>query len=154
MFYVYFLVYKWSELQFFYSKQQGDQTSSRSNQSILKEINSGYSLEGLIMKLKLQYFGPMMPKPYSLEKTLGTGGEGGNRGWDGWMASSTKWTWVWANSGRLWRTGRCGMLQSMGSQKITCNWASEQQQQWRSDTDKCIRENVNTILSIGGNKQN
>ena len=72
----------------------------RSNQSILKEINPEYSLEGLMMKLKLQYFGHLMWRADSLEKTLMLGMiEGrkrrGNTGWDGWMALLTQWTWVW-----------------------------------------------------------
>ena len=75
----------------------------RCNQSILKEISPGCSLEGLMMKLKLQYFGHLMGRADSLEKTwywkrLKAGGEGDNRGWDGWMASPTRWTWVWASS--------------------------------------------------------
>ena len=48
---------------------------------------------------------------------LRAGGEGDNRGWDGWMASSTRWTWVWASSGSWWWTGKPGVLQSIGSQK-------------------------------------
>ena len=80
-------------------------TGRRSNQSILKEINHEYSLERLMLKLKLQYFGYLMQRAYSLEKTLILGKiEGkkrrGNRGWNCWMASSAQWTWVWANSGR------------------------------------------------------
>ena len=58
---------------------------------------------------------------------LGAGGEGDNRGLDGWMASPTQWTWVWTNSGRWWRTGNPGVLQSMGSQRVRHNWATEQQ---------------------------
>ena len=85
-------------------------TTRRSNQSILKKINPEYSLEGLRLKLKLQYFGHLMWRANSLEKTLilgklMVGGEGGNREWDGWMASLTQWIWAWANSGRCWRTG-------------------------------------------------
>ena len=57
---------------------------------------------------------------------LGTGGEGDDRGWDGWMASPIRWTWVLANSGRWWKTGKPGMLQSMGSQLVGHNWATEQ----------------------------
>ena len=68
-------------------------TAKRSNQSILKEINPEYSLEGLMLKLKLQYFGHLMQRMDSFEKTLmlgrwRTGGEGNNRGWDAWMAHS------------------------------------------------------------------
>ena len=51
-----------------------------------------------------------------------------DRGWDGWMASPTQWTWVWANSGRQWRTGRPGVLQFMGSQRVGHNWVTEHQQ--------------------------
>ena len=59
---------------------------------------------------------------------LKAGGEGDDRGWDGWTASPTQWTWVWASSGRWWRTGRPGVLQSMGSQRVGHDWAAEQQQ--------------------------
>ena len=55
------------------------------------------------------------------------GGEGGDRRWDGWMASPTQWTWLWANSGRWWRTGKPGMLQSMGSQRVRHDLVTEQQ---------------------------
>ena len=69
-------------------------TAGRSNQSILKEINPEYSLEGLMLKLKLQYFGHLKQRPDPLEKTLMLGkieggGKGSDRGWDGWMASPT-----------------------------------------------------------------
>ena len=78
-------------------------TAKRSNQSILKEISPEYSLEGLMLKLKLQYFGHLMWRTDSFEKTwcwerLKVGGEGGNRGWDGWIASLTQWRWYWVNS--------------------------------------------------------
>ena len=80
---------------------------ARPNQSILKEIYPEYSLEGLMLKLKLQYFGHLMRTADSLEKTLTrerlkAEGEEGNRGWHGWMASSIQWTWPWANSRRWW----------------------------------------------------
>ena len=109
-------------------------TARRSNQSVLKEINAEYSLEGLMLKLTLQYFGFLMQRANSLEKPLMLRKiEGGRRrGWqrrDDWMASSTQWTRVWANSGRQWRTGKPRMLQSMGSQRIGHDWETEQQQQ-------------------------
>ena len=71
-------------------------TTRRSNQSVLKEISLGCSLEGLMLKLKLQYFGHLMQRVDSLEKTLMLGGIGGRRrrgrdGWDGWMATPTQW---------------------------------------------------------------
>ena len=96
-------------------------TARRSNQSILKEISPDYSLEGLMLKLKLQYFGYLMrrtdswKRPWCWER-FKSGREGDDRGWDGWMASSTQWTWVWASSGCWWWTGKQpGVLQSMGS---------------------------------------
>ena len=78
-------------------------TARRSIQSILKEISPGCSLKGLMLKLKLQYFGHLMQRADSFGKTLSwerlrAGGEGDDRGWDGWMASPTQWTWVWVNS--------------------------------------------------------
>ena len=102
----------------------------RSNQSILKEISPGISLEGMMLKLKLQYFGHFMRRVDSLEKSLmlggmGAGGEGDNRGWDGWMASLTWWMWVWVNSGSWWWTGRPGVLRFMGSQRIGHDWATD-----------------------------
>ena len=78
-------------------------TARRSNQSILKEISPEYSLEGLMLKLKLQYFGHLIRRTHLKRswcwERLKVGGEGDNRGWDGWMASPTQWTWVWVNSG-------------------------------------------------------
>ena len=99
-------------------------TARRSNQSIPKEISPGYSMEGLMLKLKLQYAGHLMQRTDSLEKTPMLGKiEGrkrrGNRGWDGWMALPTQWTWVWASSGSWWWTGKFGVLQSLGWQ----SWA-------------------------------
>ena len=105
-------------------------TARRSNQSILKEISLGCSLKGLMLKLKLQYFGHLMQRADSFEKTLMLGKiEGqrrrGNIGWDGWMASSTHWTWIWVDSGSWWWTGRPGVLWFMGSQRVGHNWATE-----------------------------
>ena len=89
----------------------------------LKEISPKYSLEGLMLKLKLQYFGHLMWRTDSLEKTLMLGKtEGDDRGSDGWMASLTQWTWVWGNSKNWWWTGKPGVLQSMGSQRIRHDW--------------------------------
>ena len=102
-----------------------------------KEISPGISLEGMRLKLKLQYFGHLMRRVDSLEKTLMLekiegGTKGDDRGWDGWMASPTQWTWVWVNSGSWWWTGRPGVLRSMGSQRVGHDWATEQQQQEQS----------------------
>ena len=100
------------------------------NQSILKEISPGCSLVGLMLKLKLQYFGHLRQRVDSFEKTLMLGnfegrGEGDDRGWDGWMASPTQWPWVWMNSGSWWWTGRPGVLRFMGSQTVEQDWATE-----------------------------
>ena len=72
-------------------------TARRSNQSILKEINTEYSLEGRRLELKLQHFGHLMWRVDSTEKTLMLG-KIESRGWDGYIASWTQWTWIWANS--------------------------------------------------------
>ena len=105
-------------------------TARRPNQSVLKEISPGISLEGMMLKLKLQYFVHLMWRVDSLEKTLmleglGAGGEGDNRGWDSWMTSWTRWMWVCVNSGSWWWTGRPGMLRFMGSQRIGHDWATK-----------------------------
>ena len=105
-------------------------TAKRSNQSILKEISPGCSLEGLRLKLKPHSFGHLMRRADSFEKTqcwerLRAGGEGEDRGWDGWMASPTQWIWVWVNSGSWWWTGRPGVLRFMGSQRVGHDWATE-----------------------------
>ena len=105
-------------------------TARRSKQSILKEISPECSLEGLMLKLKVQYFGHLIWRGDSFEKTLilerlKAGREGDDRGWDGWMASLTQWTWVWVNSGSWWWTGRLGMLQSVGSQRVRHDWVTE-----------------------------
>ena len=94
----------------------------------MKPVHPEYSLKGLMQKF--QYSGHLMPRANSLEKTLIWGkiegnGEEGGRGWDGWMASSTQWTWVWASSGSWWWTGKPSILQSMGSQKVRHYWATE-----------------------------
>ena len=105
-------------------------TAGRSNQSILKEISPGCSLEGLRLKLKLQYFGHLMWRADSLEKTLMLGGIGGRR-----RRGRQRMRWLdgitnsmdmgLGNSGSLWWTGRLGMLQSMGSQIVGHDWVTE-----------------------------
>ena len=102
----------------------------RSNQSTLKEISPEYSLEGLMLKLKLQYFGHLMGRTGSLERLwcwerLKAERTGDGRRWDGWVASLTQCTWVWVNSGSWRWTGRPGVLQSMGLQRVGRDWATE-----------------------------
>ena len=113
-------------------------TTRRSNQSVLKEISSECSLEGLMLKLQLQYFGHLMQRTDSFEwcwERLKAGGEVDDRGWDHWMASPTQWTWVWVDSGSWWWTGRPGMLQFMGQKE--------------SDTTEQL--NWTELISEGGN---
>ena len=105
-------------------------TARKSNQSILREISPEYSLEGLVLELKLQYFGHLIWRTDSLEKTLMLGKiegrrRGDNRGWDGWMASLTCGTWIWAGSGSWWWIGKPGKLHSMESQRVGYDWMTE-----------------------------
>ena len=104
-------------------------TARRSNQSVLKEINPEHSLKGLSWNWSSNTLATwyeeltLWKRPWCWER-LTAGGEGDNRGRDGWMASPIQWTWVWASSGRSWRTGKPGMLQSMRSQRIRLDWVS------------------------------
>ena len=105
-------------------------TARRSHQSILKENSPEYSLEGLMLKLKLQYFGHLMEeltywkRPWCWER-LKAGDEANDRGWNGWMVSPIQWTWVWVSSGSWWLTGKPGVLQSIGLQRVGHNWATD-----------------------------
>ena len=106
-------------------------TARRSNQPILKKINREYSLEGLM--LKLQYFGQTWcdkpthwKRPWCWER-LKAGGDGDKRGQDGWVASPTWWTGLWANSRSWWRTGEPGMLRPWGCKELdTTEWTPTQ----------------------------
>ena len=104
-------------------------TAGRSNQSILKEVSPGCSLEGLMLKLKLQYW-PPDEKNWLIWKDPDAGKdwrqeEKGTTWLGGWMASPTWWTWVWVNSGSWWWTGRPGMLHCMGLERVGHDWATE-----------------------------
>ena len=106
-------------------------TASRSNQSILKEVSPEYSLKGLMLKLKLQYFGHLMQKSWLIWKDPDAGKdwrpeekaitENEMVGWHHWL----KQTWVWVNSRSWWWTRRPGVLQSMGSQRVRHDWATK-----------------------------
>ena len=109
-------------------------TARRSNQSILKGISPGISLEGMMLKLKLQWNSSTLAtsceelthwKRLWCWEGLGARGKGEDRGWDGWMASLTQWTWVWVNSGSWWWTGRPGVLRFMGLQRVGHDWATD-----------------------------
>ena len=85
-------------------------TVRRSNQSILKEISPGCSMEGMMLKLKLQYLDTSCKELIHWKRLwcwegLGAGAERNDRGWDGWIASPPRWTWVWVNSGSWWWQG-------------------------------------------------
>ena len=120
-------------------------TARRSNNSILKEISTEYSLERLMLKLKLQYLATWceelthLKRPWCWER-LKAGGRGDNRGWDGWMALLIQCRWVWANSGSWWRTGRPSVLQSMGSQRVghNSNWTELNSWKGRSSDSTLI----------------
>ena len=83
---------------------------------------------------------------------LKAGGEGDDRGRDGWMASPTQWTWVWANSGSWWWTGKPGMLQSMRSQRVGHNWANELN--WTELNDKAVTEGSLETLRMSSDFSN
>ena len=105
-------------------------TARRASQPILKEISPECSLEGLMLKLKLQYLTTWCKELTLWErrwcwKKLKAGREGDNRGWDGWMVSPTQWLWVWANSRSWWWRGKPDVLQSIGSQRVRHYWATE-----------------------------
>ena len=109
-------------------------TARRSNQSILKEISPECSLEGLMLKLKLQYCGPLMQRTDSFEKSLLLGkiegGRRGNREWDGCMASLTQWTWVWVNSGVVDGQGSPASCGSWGCKELD----TTEQLNWTENT--------------------
>ena len=115
-----------------------------------EEISPECSLEGLILKLKVQYFCHLMWRTNSFERPwcwerLWAGGEEDDRGWDGWMASPTQWTWDWVNF-RTWLwTGRPGMLQPMGLQRVRYNWAIELN--WTDDSQITLK-NLWTLLAF------
>ena len=102
----------------------------RSNQSILKKISPEYSLEIVMLKLKLQYLATCCKeqthwKRFRCWERLKAGVEGDGRGWHGWPASPTLWTSVWVGFGSWGWTGKPGMLQSMGSQRVGHDWVNE-----------------------------
>ena len=116
-------------------------TARKSNRSILKGISPEYSLEGPMLMLKANTLATWckelthLKRPWCWER-LKAGGEGDERGWDGWMASPTQWNWVWVSSRSWWWTGKPGMLQSMGLQSRTwlSDWTelSREKNSWKS----------------------
>ena len=132
-------------------------TAGRSNQSILKEISPEYSFEGLMLSWNSNTLATWCKelthwkRPWCWER-LKVGGEGNNREWDGWMASPIQWTWIWASYGSWWWTGKPGLLQSMGLQRVRHNWATELNwKHWRSWCHRsCLRTQVRTFAGIWG----
>ena len=111
-------------------------TARRSNQSTLKETTLNIRWKDWCWSWSSNALATWCEelthwkRPRCLER-LRAGGEGGDRGWDGWMASLTQWTCVWASSGRQWRTRKPGTLQSRGSQRVRHDLATEQQQSYK-----------------------
>ena len=128
-------------------------TARRSNPSILREISPEYSSEGLMLTLKLQYFGHLMQRTDSLERPWCwerlKGAEGDNRGWYGWKASPTWWTWVWVSSGNWWWTGKPGVQQSMGFRRVGHDWVTKLNWTDCSDESMChLALHANTWLLL------
>ena len=115
-------------------------TISRSNQSILKEIRPENHWKDWCWSWNSNTLATCWEeltywiRPWCWER-LKAGGEGDDRGWDGWMASSTQWTWVWVGSGSWWWTGKPGMPQSMGWQRVGQDWATELN--WMQKSRRC-----------------
>ena len=140
-------------------------TARRWNQSILKEINPEYSLEGLMLKLKLQSFDHLMWRADSLEKTLKLGKIDGRRRrgiqkmrwFDGLMTSLMQWTWIWANSRRWWRTGNPGICSPWGHIELdrteglnNNNNNNKKKNKWGTQKGLCAQEPYRVLLGING----
>jgi len=105
-------------------------TARRSSQSILKEISPEYLLEGLMLKQNSNTWATWFEELTHLKRPwcwewLRAGGEGDDRRWGGWIASPTEWTWVWVSSRSWWWTGKPGVLQSMGSERVEHDWTTK-----------------------------
>ena len=116
-------------------------TARRSNQSILKKSTLNIDWKDWCWSWSSNTLATwceepaLWKRPWCWER-LKAGGEGDDGEWDSWVASPTRWTWVWARSGKWWRTGKPGVLQSMGSQSVWNDWGTEQQQQQKILTNK------------------
>ena len=126
---------------------------TRSNQSILKEINPEYSLKGLMLKLKFQYFGHLMQRTDSMEKILMLGKIKGRRrrGWRKMRqldAITYSWTWVWARCRSWWWTEKPGVLQSMRSQRVRHKWMTEFGRQRHSLLIRNLARTAESLVTI------
>ena len=105
-------------------------TAKRSSQLILKEITLNIYWKNWCWSWSSNTLATWCEdltywkRPWCWER-LKVGGDGDDRGWDGWMASLTRWTWIWASSGSWWWTRKPGMLQSMGLQRVGHDWETE-----------------------------
>ena len=105
-------------------------TARRSNQPILKGISLGVLWKDWCWSWNSSTLATSCEELTHWKRLwcwegVGTGGEGDDKGWDGWMASPTRWTWVWVNFGSWWWTGRPGVLRFMGSQTVGHDWVTE-----------------------------
>ena len=124
-------------------------TARTSSQSILKEIRMGVHWKDWCWSWNSNPLATWCEelthwkRPWCWER-LRAGGEGEDRGWNGWMASSTQWTWVWVDSGSWWWTGRPGMLQFMGHKELdTTEWLN-----WTEYSSLCYRVNLWCVFSV------
>ena len=126
-------------------------TARRSNQSILKEISMNMNWKGWYWSWNSNTLATWCEelthwkRPWCWER-LKTGGEGDNRGWDSWMASPTRWTRVWASPRSCWWTGKPGLLQFMGSQRVRHDWVTELNwTDWGSKMSSPMNPNGNNV---------
>ena len=125
-------------------------TPRRSNQSILNEISPAHSLEGLILNWSSNTLATWCEELTHWKilwcwERLKAGGEGDDREWDDWVASPTRWTWVWASCGSWWWTRNSGMLQSIGSQRVGYDWATELNWAWPCPSEQ---DPVSPMISL------
>ena len=126
-------------------------TARRFNQSILKETSPEYSLKDWSWSWNSNTLATWWEdssthwkRPWCWERSK-VGGEGDDRGWDGWMASPTWWTWVWVGSGSWWWTGKPDVLQSMGLQRVGHDWATELNWTW---TEKLTKFSCELLIRL------
>ena len=117
-------------------------TARRSNQSILKEISLNIHWKDWCWSWNSNTLATWCEEPTHWKRPwcwerLKAGGEGDDTGWDGWMASPTQWTWVWVSSESWWWTGKPGVLQSMGSQRVGLDWNTMAHQKLLTESREC-----------------
>ena len=128
-------------------------TARRSNQSILRKLTLNIHRKVWCWSWSSNTLATWCEEPTHWKRPwcwerLMARGERDSRGWDGWMASQTQWTGAWASSRRWWRTGKPGVLLSMGSQRIGHDWATEQQS---GNSHFNFLRNLHTIFHSGCN---